>query len=511
MTDTADESSTEGELILAPVREGETVAGKYVVGPVLGVGGMGVVVLGHDKLLDRKVAIKFLLPRLASSERAVQRFVREARAATRITSEHVVTLLEIDKLPTGMPFLVMEYLEGRDLRAVTSELGGLPFGRAVDYVLQALQAVAEGHLKGIVHRDLKPSNLFMTYRADGTPLIKVLDFGIAKTLQSDDHGEFTLTGSEDVRLGSPAYMPPEQLKSPSEVDARSDIWALGVTLYELVSGHQPFVGRTYSDLVLAIATAAPAALNKRRPGMAIPKGLEQVILRCLEKERSQRHANAVELATALAPFGSDDARASLRRIQGLGAPGESATVCISKTPPVPARATCSTTLPAAARPEGLRARRSGVRVVGVRYRQLASWIGGVAVVLALVGALVWRASETARKDSIRAAPTSHVDRSRRASPPAALPPPAASPPRPSLAVESARRPTPESQGQRHATPRIDPRHRAGARPSATRPMEPPDAAAPPASAAAENVENVENAARAAGRLPEIERLIERRR
>ncbi|HWZ88613.1 MAG TPA: serine/threonine-protein kinase, partial [Polyangiaceae bacterium] len=211
MTESANRSVESDDRFLAPVREGQTVAGKYVVGRTLGVGGMGMVFAARDARLDRQVAIKVLLPRLVTSQTATQRFVREARAATRITSEHVVKLLEIDTLPDGTPLLVMEYLEGRDLRAVLREDGPLPSRLAVDYVLQALQAVAEGHVQTIVHRDLKPSNLFLTTRADGSPLIKVLDFGIAKTLEPESAESLTLTSSEDVRLGSPTYMPPEQL------------------------------------------------------------------------------------------------------------------------------------------------------------------------------------------------------------------------------------------------------------------------------------------------------------
>src|SRR3954469_8859322 len=170
-----------GDNLVAPVRVGELVADKYVIERTLGVGGMGVVVAARDQVLDRRVAIKFLLPKLAGSDTSVQRFVREARAATRITSEHVVRLIEIEKLPSGTPFFVMEYLEGSDLRTLLREGGALSPSLAVDYVLQAAQAVAEGHVKGVVHRDIKPSNLFLARRADGTPLIKVLDFGIAKT------------------------------------------------------------------------------------------------------------------------------------------------------------------------------------------------------------------------------------------------------------------------------------------------------------------------------------------
>ncbi|HEX3852768.1 MAG TPA: protein kinase [Polyangiaceae bacterium] len=333
---------------VASVRAGDTVAGKYLVGRTLGIGGMGVVFAARDQALDRPVAIKVLLPRLSSSETAAQRFVREARAATRITSEHVVKLLEIETLPDKTPLLVMEYLAGRDLRAVLRDEGPLAPRIAIDYLLQAAQAVAEGHVQGIVHRDLKPSNLFLTARADGTPLIKVLDFGIAKTLESELSGHFELTSSDDVRLGSPTYMPPEQLTNPRAVDARADIWALGVTLYELVSGRTPFHGQTYAELVSRILNAPPASLQLQLSEFALPPGLAEIIFKCLQKDAGDRFASVAELAAALAPFGSDDARLSLHRVSGLGRapisprPASSSSLAIARD----SLGACETTLPA---------------------------------------------------------------------------------------------------------------------------------------------------------------------
>jgi serine/threonine protein kinase len=352
MTESASRSSDNDPRFLAPVREGQTVAGKYVIGRTLGVGGMGMVYAARDPRLDRQVAIKVLLPRLVSSQTATQRFMREARAATRITSEHVVKLLEIDTLPDGTPLLVMEYLEGRDLRAVLREDGPLAPRLAIDYLLQALQAVAEGHMQTIVHRDLKPSNLFLTTRADGTPLIKVLDFGIAKTLEPEPTDTFALTSSEDVRLGSPTYMPPEQLQNPRDVDTRADIWALGVTLHELISGRPPFQGQTYAELLSKILTAPPDSLKSRISELALPAGLSEIVAKCLEKKREHRYSNAAELAMALAPFGSDDARLSMHRVTGLTR-GPSTPHPSSGPPTIvgDSLGTCETTLPVPVEPE----------------------------------------------------------------------------------------------------------------------------------------------------------------
>ena len=399
MTESASRLSDNSDpRFVAPVREGQTVAGKYVVGRALGVGGMGMVYAARDTLLDRQVAIKVLLPRLISSQTATQRFTREARAATRITSEHVVKLLEIDTLPDGTPLLVMEYLEGRDLRAVLREDGPLPPRVAVDYLLQALQAVAEGHMQTIVHRDLKPSNLFLTMRADGSPLIKVLDFGIAKTLEPEPADTLALTSSEDVRLGSPTYMPPEQLQNARDVDMRSDIWALGVTLHELVSGSPPFQGQTYAELLTRILTEPPESLKTRIPDLALPEGLSEIVSKCLEKKRERRYANAVELATALAPFGSDDARLSLYRVTGLARSPASPRPISSGPATIVSDllATCETTMPVPVdlahsplepHPE------SGRRPIPIDppplpTRDRATFVLGVAAAIA-IGALLW--------------------------------------------------------------------------------------------------------------------------
>lgn len=362
-----------------PVRPGDLIADKYRVERTLGEGGMGVVMAAHDEVLERRVAIKFLQPRLVGTEVAVQRFLREARAATRITSEHVARLLEIGKLPNGIPYFVMEHLQGRDLRALLREDGPLEPSVAVDYVLQALEAVAEGHLKGIVHRDLKPGNLFLSARADGSPLIKVLDFGIAKRLESYADGAESLTSTEDVRLGSPAYMPPEQLQDAREVDTRSDLWSLGATLYELICGKPPFVASDYLELVSRILSAPPTPIAQE-----LPSGLRDAIMRCLEKDRELRFVNAAELAEALAPWGGHEARTSASRVTGLHA--SSSTMAVTRNILEP-MGSASTTLPVSresSRPPAM-APRAGESVV--RTKPLVLGLATVASLLLALRAL----------------------------------------------------------------------------------------------------------------------------
>src|SRR5450755_319444 len=222
--------------------EGDVLAGKYRIEAVLGEGGMGIVLSATHIELGSRVAIKVLRPELAHTEDAVSRLLVEARSAASIRSEHVARVLDVGRLESGLPFLVLEHLEGRDLQQILARSGRLASQVAVDFVLQACQALSEAHSAGIVHRDLKPENLFLTYRADGTPVVKVLDFGISKRL-SHDGREAARTNPSEL-LGSPLYMAPEQMKGSVSIDARVDIWSLGVVLYELCTGQSPFFGET---------------------------------------------------------------------------------------------------------------------------------------------------------------------------------------------------------------------------------------------------------------------------
>jgi serine/threonine-protein kinase len=297
-----------------PVREGDLIAGKYRVERVLGMGGMGVVVAAMHAELDQRVAVKMLLPAHAQNPAVVARFSREARAAAKIKSEHVVRVSDVGSTEVGLPYIVMEYLEGHDLAQALERSGTLPFGTAVDFVLQACEALAEAHAAGFVHRDLKPGNLFLARRPDGSELVKVLDFGISKAAIADEgpgSGKpSSLTQTSDV-FGSPLYMSPEQLKSARDVDARADIWAIGIILYELCAGVTPFDRATVAETFGAILYERPEPLRKRAP--QVPMELESAILRCLEKDAARRFQNVAELAKALFPFAENVARGSVER------------------------------------------------------------------------------------------------------------------------------------------------------------------------------------------------------
>jgi serine/threonine-protein kinase len=295
------------------VREGEILAGKYRIERVLGRGGMGVVVAARHLELDERVAIKFLLPSTLTNPEAVGRFAREARAAVKIRSEHVARIIDVGRLENGAPYIIMEYLEGEDLAAWLEARGRLPVEQAVQFMLQACEAVAAAHSIGIVHRDIKPSNLFVIRLADGTLSLKVLDFGISKRAGLDPTDP-AITSTAAL-LGSPLYMPPEQLRSARDVDARSDIWALGAVLYELVGGEPPFPGTSLGEVMARVLERAPQPLRKSVPD--VPVELEAVIAKCLQKPREHRYANVAALANALLPFAPPRGRLSVERIEGM--------------------------------------------------------------------------------------------------------------------------------------------------------------------------------------------------
>ncbi len=315
----------------AGVRPGDVLAGKYRIERVLGIGGMGVVVAAQHVMLEEKVAIKFLLPDMLRNQDVVGRFAREARAAVKIKSEHVARVFDVGTLDNGAPYMVMEFLEGGDLAAWLRERGPLAVEMAVDFVLQACVAVANAHGLGIVHRDLKPANLFCVRGSDGELVVKVLDFGISKITHvsaSDTGGSLTQTSAV---MGSPFYMSPEQMQSARDVDARTDIWALGVVLYELLTGSTPFEGTSFAEIAIKVATAPLPRVRDVRP--EVPAGLEGVILKCLARDRRERYSHVGELGAALGEFGSKRAGALVDRIVGIvQASGLSATVSSVESP-----------------------------------------------------------------------------------------------------------------------------------------------------------------------------------
>lgn len=283
---------------------GSLLAGKYRVERVLGEGGMGIVVAAYHEALDQRVALKVL--RLVNADRrdVVERFLREARNAVRLRSQHVARVIDVGTIEGGLPFIVLEYLEGADLDALVRTGGPMPYPRAIAMGLQACEAVAEAHALGIIHRDLKPHNLFLTTGVGGMDLLKVLDFGIAKSMAFSE-GAMTRSNSS---VGSPLYMSPEQMRSPRDVDARTDIWSLGVTLYEIIAGTPPFDAESFPELVLRVQDGRFPPLSSVRPD--VPIGLSDAIGRCLARDPADRHADVAALATALEPFTWPEARVS---------------------------------------------------------------------------------------------------------------------------------------------------------------------------------------------------------
>lgn len=302
-----------------PVHAGDVLSGKFRVERVLGVGGMGVVVAATHLQLGQRVALKFMLKAAMGYGDNVARFEREARAAVRLRSDHVAKVTDVGRLDDGAPYMIMEFLEGDDLDRYMRTHGPLPIQLAVDFVLQACEAIAEAHSLGIVHRDLKPKNLFLTQRLNGEPLVKVLDFGVSKMMGAE---ELSLTQTTQV-LGSPSYMSPEQLRASRDVDGRTDIWALGTILYELLTGTVPFPANTLTQLTAMVIAEPPRPIESLRPD--IPPPLRAIILRCLEKKAEHRYQSVADFAAALSPFASiaSIALATQRMQSGLSASSSS--------------------------------------------------------------------------------------------------------------------------------------------------------------------------------------------
>jgi serine/threonine-protein kinase len=425
----------------APVQAGEIIDEKYRVDRILGAGGMGVVVVATHLELDQQVAIKFLLPAVAKNAEAVARFAREARAAAKIQSEHVTRVIDVAKLPNGAPYIVMEYLEGEDLEHALEKQGSLPIERVVDYLLQALEALAEAHVAGIVHRDLKPANLFLARRADGSSVVKVLDFGISKLVRGKDP-QITTTS---VQIGSPLYMSPEQLRSSKDVDARSDIWAVGIILHELITGDAPFVGDTLPEIITSILMEPPLSMRLRRPD--VPAELEAVVRRCLEKLPEARFASVGELAVALTPFGPERSRMSIERIVRVVAGRKETSLSPGadrRTPVVPASLQTPPTDPSWQTSGVLRSARNGRRVA------LAA-VAGLLVVGAVTAGIVIAHQPASAPPPLPA--VSDTARAATAEPPASATPAAPSTAAAAMPPSATPTVTPPPAGPRGVAPR----------------------------------------------------------
>jgi serine/threonine protein kinase len=291
-------------------KKSDVIKGKYGVTEVLGKGGMGIVLAAIHLELRETVAIKFPRPGLRDEPEAVARFKQEARAGRRIKNSHVAQVHDVDSVD-GSSFIVMEYLTGHDLAAILEERGPLELEEAADLLLQACEGVSAAHAEGIVHRDLKPSNLFVTEGPDGAPLVKVLDFGISKWTETTDPSATATSAT----MGTPLYMSPEQLMSTKSVDVRSDVWTLGVILYQMLTDGPPFYGATPAALQLAILQNTFKKPSEVRPDL--PPALDHLLRDTLVKDPAARLPSVEAFAARLAPFGSAAAQRSYDEIRRL--------------------------------------------------------------------------------------------------------------------------------------------------------------------------------------------------
>jgi len=286
--------------------------GEYRVESLLGTGGMGAVLAASRVRDGRQVAIKTLLGEHLDDPSLRARFKREGKAIQRLKSEHAVRVLEVGEAPDGRPYLVMERLLGDTLSAIARD-GPLSIQRAVGYVIEACEALAEAHRKGIIHRDVKPSNLFLADRPGRRPIVKVLDFGISKTRQIEpsetETSTLTITGAV---LGSPTYMSPEQLRDPKHIDERADIWSLGLVLHRLIAGKPAFEAETIGQHLMMIVSEPPTPLRRHRPDA--PEQLERILRHCIQLHPARRFRTVGQLVAALAPFAPAEVRPIVERI-----------------------------------------------------------------------------------------------------------------------------------------------------------------------------------------------------
>jgi serine/threonine-protein kinase len=468
--------SSNGTAARSEAEVGQLVAGKYRVERTIGRGGSSVVLEAVHVELGQRVALK-VLSTSGDSPRAYEQMLREARAAARLVSEHAARVFDVGTLPNGKPFIVMDYLVGSDLGSHLRSEGALPTPVAADFVVQACEALAEAHAAGIVHRDLKPRNLFLTRRADGSPSVKVLDFGLSISVAE---AQSIPTGF----AGTPGYAAPEQIHVASDVDARADIWALGVILYQLTSGKLPFGGENPSQMLLNVLRDEPPRLT----GFDGASVLWPIVARCLAKDRDHRYATVAELAEDLGPIAGPDSANSVRRIGSLLATSTSPTN-ESEDRPSLATITEGATLQDAtgSNPDwsvGADATRSHARHSDAKQLLTAEIIpprrsngpAGIVMAAFLIGALLWFIVPRDRPHaSGEPAPTVSTE--------AASQPPASAAVVASTAAvalpRSAAPPPQDSAPQPRATPSAEPSAATAARHPPTRRADPPPARAEP--------------------------------
>lgn len=272
---------------------GTVVDGRYQVERLLAEGGMGRVYLARQLSVDRTIALKVLLRSIASNVQAVQRFQNEARAASRLTSANTVTVFDFGQEPSGLLYIAMEYVEGRSLWREIESIGPFPVDRAVGITCQILESLSEAHAKGIIHRDIKPDNVLLTATATGDELAKVTDFGIAKVVSGEEHTNLTTAG---MVVGTPRYLSPEQIRGQTP-DARSDLYSLGVVLYEMLAGVPPFEDETPMNLLVKHLSEQPILLHRASP--RVPGAISAVVHRALAKDRESRPESAKAFRDAL--------------------------------------------------------------------------------------------------------------------------------------------------------------------------------------------------------------------
>ena len=362
------------------------VGGRFAVERILGRGGCGLIVAARHVALDQRVAIKFLLPKALKNKDALERFAREARTSARLRSDHTVRVYDVGTLENGTPFMVMECLDGVDLAEVMRG-GALPIAEAVSYVLQACEALAEAHALGIVHRDLKPANLFLSESACGARSVKVLDFGISKVLEPGALEKAVLTDPTFI-LGSPGFMSPEQMRAPHDVDARTDIWALGAILYQALTGRPAFDVGSVPELCSSVLLDDPNDIRQLRA--EVSPALAAIVMRCLEKHRDARFANVTELADALAPFAPGESKHYADRVRTMATTGRESvpTIRVRLSPPGAPRFALRVETLTESRDAAAPSRKTPTRDSMTRMPRRWWWIAPVAIACGALAALL---------------------------------------------------------------------------------------------------------------------------